>query len=232
MCTLSYIPITEKDFIFTTNRDEDPRRIALAPEKHLHGDIELIYPKDSKAKGSWIISNGVNATLCLLNGAFEKHHRKKTYRQSRGLILLDFYHFSNLKDFIDNYQFEGLESFTLIIVENKPETALTEIIWNEKELFVKMMSNSQAYIWSSSTLYTSDMRAEREAWFWDWLSEKPHISPDTVLNFHKTGGDGNLEYGLFMNRNNQVRTVSITQILGGENGHTMLYFDFLEEKSF
>jgi len=230
MCTLTYIPITEREFIFTTNRDEDPRRIACAPEKYLHGGVELTYPKDSKAKGSWIISNGKDVTLCLLNGAFERHPRKSKYRQSRGLMLLDFFHFSSLEDFIDNYQFEGMESFTLVIVENKPETVLTEIKWNEKELLVINLPNSHAHIWSSSTLYTAEMRAERAAWFWKWLDEKPHIDPDSVLNFHKTGGAGNLEYGLFMNRENRVRTLSITQILGGERRHNMLYYDFLDEK--
>ena len=67
MCTLTYIPITETDFIFTTNRDEDPRRIAFAPEKYLHGGVELTYPKDSKAKGSWIISDGkMRPYVCLM----------------------------------------------------------------------------------------------------------------------------------------------------------------------
>jgi len=228
MCTLSYIPITEKDFIFTTNRDEDPQRIACAPKQYLHEGVALTFPKDSKAKGSWIISNSKNVTLCLLNGAFERHLRKSKYRQSRGLMLLDFFRFSCSKDFIDNYQFAGIEAFTLVVVENKSETVLTEIKWDERELLVKILPNSKAHIWSSATLYTAEMRAEREGWFWKWLDGKPHIDPDSVLNFHKTGGAGNLEFGLFMNRNNHVKTVSITQIVGGENGHVMRYFDFLK----
>lgn len=84
MCTLSFIPVSDTDFIFTTNRDEDPNRVALKPQRYNHQGHDLYYPKDSKANGSWIISNSVDTTLCLLNGAFEKHQRQSSYRQSRG----------------------------------------------------------------------------------------------------------------------------------------------------
>jgi hypothetical protein len=229
MCTLSFIPISDTDFIFTTNRDEDPNRVALSPQKYLHNGLELFYPKDSKAKGSWIISNCINTSLCLLNGAFEKHQRQPNYRQSRGLILLDFFKYSDLNDFIGNYQFEGIEAFTLVVVESKSRICLSELIWDEQELHVKELPNSKAHIWSSTTLYTNPMKSEREQWFWDWLRNEEQVNLNSVLNFHKTGGEGNLEFGLFMNRRNRVRTVSITQIEGRSKEHRMKYFNLLDE---
>ncbi|MFT5749427.1 MAG: hypothetical protein ACI93S_000684 [Ancylomarina sp.] len=229
MCTLSYIPISDTDFIFTTNRDEDPNRVALSPQKYSHSGLDLFYPKDSKANGSWIISNCVDTSLCLLNGAFEKHQRQLNYRQSRGLVLLDFFRYSNLVDFIENYQFKGIEAFTLVIVENKDGVQLTELVWDEQELHVKELPSSKAHIWSSTTLYTNSMKSVRVQWFWDWLRNEKRVNQDSILKFHKTGGEGNLEYGLFMNRRNRVRTVSITQINGSRNGHKMKYYNLLDE---
>ena len=230
MCTLSFIPISDTDFIFTTNRDEDPNRVALGPQKYIHNGLNLFYPKDFKANGSWIVSNCVDTSLCLLNGAFEKHQRKPIYRQSRGLMLLDFFRYSNLNDFIGNYKFEGIEAFTLVVVESRSEIGLWELIWDEHELHVKELPGSEAHIWSSTTLYTNSMKSEREQWFWDWLRNEEQVNLSSVLNFHKTGGEGNLEYGLFMNRKNLVRTVSITQISGSKNSHKMAYYNLLDEE--
>jgi len=230
MCTLSFIPVSSTDFIFTTNRDEDPNRVALSPQKYIHNGLELYYPKDSKANGSWIVSNCIDTSLCLLNGAYEKHKPQLAYRQSRGLVLLDFFEYSNLKDFIENYKFEGIEAFTLVIVESRSEIGLWELIWDEQELHVKELSSSEAHIWSSTTLYTNSMKSEREQWFWNWLRNEKEVDQTSVLKFHKTGGEGNLEYGLFMNRRNLVRTVSITQIYGSENIHKMEYYDLLDKE--
>lgn len=229
MCTLSFIPISNNDFIFTSNRDEDPNRLALSPQKYSHNGLELYYPKDPKGNGSWIISNGIDTSLCLLNGAFEKHKQQSKYRQSRGLMLLEFFEYSNLKDFTDYYQFEGIEAFTLLIVENKSEVLLWELVWDEQELHIKELPSSEPRIWSSTTLYTKLMKYEREQWFCNWLRNVKQVDQASILEFHKTGGKGNLEYGLFMNRRNLVRTVSITQIFGCKDGHEMKYYDLLDK---
>ncbi|MRT94103.1 NRDE family protein [Ancylomarina sp. 16SWW S1-10-2] len=229
MCTLSFIPVSDNDFIFTMNRDEDPNRIALEPQKYVHNGLELYYPRDSKANGSWIISNGINTSLCLLNGAFKKHKRRSDYRQSRGLMLLEFFEYSNPTDFIDNYQFEGMEAFTLVIVQGGSKICLWQLVWDEQNLHVKKLPASKSYIWSSATLYSDSMKYEREQWFRDWLRNEKEINQASSLNFHKTGGKGNLEYGLLMNRKNRVRTLSITQISGNGNVHKMTYHNLLDE---
>lgn len=230
MCSLSFIPLSDKEFILTTNRDEDPRRVAFSPKKYLHNGVELVYPKDSKANGSWMICNCIDTSLCLLNGAFERHQRQTNYRHSRGLMLLDFFNYANLDDFIGKYNFKGIEAFTLIIVENKSQVRLTELVWDEEELFVKELQSHDAYFWSSTTLYTKNMKIERERWFREWFDKETQIDQKSILKFHKMGGAGNMEYGLCMNRKNRVRTVSISQIEGSRNGHEMKYFDLLENK--
>jgi len=230
MCTLSYIPISDKDFIFTTNRDENPRRIAVSPKRYIHDGVELSYPKDTKAKGSWIISNGIDTTLCLLNGAFERHQRRTDYRQSRGLMLLDYFQYTNLRKFIDNYQFEGIEAFTLVTIENKLGAQLTELVWDEQKLHVRELKSNKAHFWSSTTLYTKEMKLEREHWFRNWLNNETYLDEKAIVKFHKTGGAGNMEYGLLMNRRDLVRTVSMTQVIGIEKGHMMKYFNLLDEE--
>jgi hypothetical protein len=71
------------------------------------------------------------------------------------------------------------------------------------------------------------MKLEREQWFGDWLRNEKHVNQASILKFHKTGGKGNLDYGLFMNRRNLVRTVSIAQICGSGNVHDMKYYNLL-----
>ncbi|RXQ94369.1 hypothetical protein EO244_08790 [Ancylomarina salipaludis] len=229
MCTLSYIPIVGRDFIITVNRDEDPSRLALRPQKYIYNGFELFYPKDSKANGSWIISNCKDTCLCVLNGAFKKHKRKANYRQSRGLMLLDFFGYANLDDFIKNYPFDGIEAFTLIVVENKTGIRLTELVWDEQKLFIKEFDSSKSHIWSSTSLYTDAMKLERKKWFQDWLNNASQLNADSILEFHKTGGSGNKEYGLLMNRRNFVRTVCITQILGFGSEYKMRYIELTED---
>lgn len=77
MCTVTYIP-TKNGFCFTSNRDEKASRETIQPTIYINNGMELIYPKDKVAGGTWVAADGKNRIACLLNGAFEGHKKKRT----------------------------------------------------------------------------------------------------------------------------------------------------------
>lgn len=227
MCTVTYIPIQKDHFILTSNRDEAPARAArLISEKTLEPADLLIFPQDSKAGGTWIAGASNNRVVCLLNGAFVKHSHSPPYKMSRGQMVLQFFDFPHAGDFAQNFDFEGIEPFTMVIVD---QGDLLECRWDEKQIHLKNLPSNDPRIWSSSTLYPPDYQQKREGVFENWLKSKPGFSKETILHLHRSGVVGDPEYDFIMNRQNRVRTVSITCIEKTGKDLSMDFFDLLAE---
>merc|ERR1711916_286128 len=75
MCTVTYLPLENNNFIFTSNRDETPLRKTMPPKKYLENGVELTYPKDELAGVTWIGTSEKQRLVCILNGGFENHKR-------------------------------------------------------------------------------------------------------------------------------------------------------------
>lgn len=54
MCTVTYIPQENNNFILTSNRDEAYGRKTLAPSFYTIDGVKMLFPKDAVAGGSWI----------------------------------------------------------------------------------------------------------------------------------------------------------------------------------
>jgi len=228
MCTVSFIPISEHDFILTSNRDESPMRETLFPKIYKQDIIKLLYPKDKLAGGTWIGASEHQRLICLLNGGFNPHKRKENYRMSRGKIVTDLLSVNDIDKVMDKYDLIDIEPFTLILVNWKHELQLKELVWDGKDKFI---SNKplQPTIWSSSLLYSEDVKRKRERWFSDFLNSAEGITEDSIINFHKNAGDGDVETNLIMDRK-FVRTKSITEIKKNKDRCTMRYEDLIEQK--
>ena len=226
MCTVSYVPKGKNEFILTSNRDEHASRSPQRINSELSGRNQLIFPRDTEAGGTWIAVSDSNQLVCVLNGAFERHHRNPPYRRSRGLMVLDFFSFKSANDFFRNYRFEGMESFTLVVFDNGQ---LFELRWDEKKKYLKALDPAKAHFWSSATLYTKSARKRRAGWFWDWYSEQSNIDLNSMLEFHKNGGEADLFNGYVMNRHGIVQTVSITAIEKKADSFQMQYYDLLRD---
>jgi hypothetical protein len=229
MCTVSFIPVKEKIFI-TSNRDEKSWRLpAQLPKEQCGSHCKMIFPKDGDAGGSWITlcSNG-NAGV-LLNGAFEKHGRKLFYAKSRGLVFLEIMDNDRpLKSFL-KISLQGIEPFTLILWQ---KNNLYECRWDEDERkHCKALPAYRPYIWSSSTLYDAEVRKKRELWFAKWLNNHPIPDQESILRFHRFGGNGDSGNDLFMNRDGKVFTVSITALELSEDAGSMNYTDLLADET-
>ncbi|MDI9880036.1 NRDE family protein [Flectobacillus longus] len=228
MCVLTFVPKGDQNFILTNNRDEaNARPKAIPPQVYQIGSTNIYMPKDALAGGTWIATSE-NFTLCLLNGAFENHIHQPPYRQSRGTIIPAFFEKQNLTSFLNEYLFEGIENFTLIVIEHQKELFLTEIRWDGHQLFVAEKNAQESHIWSSATLYNAQIRHEREHWFEQLLNQYPAgISAEVLLDFHQNGGNGDIQNDMRMNRNNTLMTQCIMQVVKQSNGVAYKYIDFV-----
>ena len=228
MCTLSYIPKEEK-YILTSNRDEhDSRALTAFPVKKSIEGQEVFFPQDPKAGGTWLATSNKNKTAVLLNGAFEAHPYHPPYGLSRGILLLDSYRFKNMPEFMENYDFQGIEPFTLLHFNTKGEQNIDELRWDGERLYHKTLSASKAHIWSSTMLYPPEVRKQREEWFNELLRSDP--DSNEMSHFHHFGGYSDEENKLKMDRGNGLRTISISQIIIKKNETSFLYQNLVTEK--
>jgi len=224
MCTVTFLPLKNADFILTSNRDETPLRETFPPKKYKENDVEMVFPKDKLAGGTWIGTSSKNRLVCVLNGAFENHIRKENYKKSRGVISKEVLKSGDFINYINHLDLTNIEPFTMIIIDwNNDELNLFELIWDEyKKQFSKLENNPK--IWSSSTLYKNDMREVRKTWFKNWVSANDFNST-TILDFHHSE-IGDKEQSILMKRPN-VETVSITSIKKENKKIEMFYEDVI-----
>ncbi|MFT3934679.1 MAG: NRDE family protein [Chitinophagaceae bacterium] len=228
MCTVSFIPQHDKLFI-AHNRDESSLRSrAVAPALHTINGYVLLYPKDSAAGGTWIAVNKNGQAGVLLNGAFVKHKHQPPYSRSRGLVMLDIMAADDILISYQSLPLNGIEPFTVILWNG---TSLHECRWDGNDKHVKTLNAGEAYTWSSVTLYNEDILAKRTAWFKTWLQLHPQPSIEDVLHYHLTGGDGDKQNDLRMNRNDQMLTVSITAIEINQQSAVMEYKDLYDNSN-
>lgn len=229
MCTVSFVIHNDKAII-TSNRDEKiVRESAIEPKNYLINNKNVIFPKDPKAGGTWFAINEDGVVLVLLNGAAEKHQLKPSYRKSRGLIVLDLISSSSPLLEWKNIDLLDIEPFTLVLYQNE---GLYQLRWNEIEKETIVLDASKNHIWSSSTLYSSEIRAKRAEWFCNFIDTKPEITHKELLNFHRYTEESNLENGLVINRNNALKTLSITQTVIHKNKIEILYTDLIANQEF
>lgn len=229
MCTLTFVPFPDEEFVLTSNRDEAPNRKTLPPAEYMVNGSRLIFPKDEKAGGTWIGISDKKRLICLLNGGFTPHERKNHYRMSRGIIVTDLLTATDALEKIGTYNFNDIEPFTLVMVDWAEGIKLYELVWDgqKSRLTEKPITPS---IWSSSLLYTEEIKKKRQKWFADFLKGKKIPSSAEILHFHKTAGEGNKETAVVMDRG-FVKTKSITQIVKKGEDVIMKYEDLEIKKS-
>lgn len=229
MCTLTYIP-NANNVIITSNRDEHfTRGDSIFPVSTKRNGVTLYFPQDPQAGGSWIAADENKRVTVLLNGAFKKHKHQPPYRMSRGIVLLDSFEFTDLLHFSHEYPLENIEPFTMVqfqISENK----VSEMRWDGQKAHYQNMNPITPHIWSSTSLYSTEVRWERRHWFSEWI-QNGSLTPESMLEFHRFGGQGNERNGITMHRSNGVRTVSITQLHGDLKSLDFTHYNLMQNQT-
>ena len=221
MCTLTYLPLEHGDFIVTSNRDEQPSRATLAPETYEEDGVLLTYPKDVVAGGTWIGTSSMKRLVCLLNGGFKAHKRAAVYAKSRGLVVKELLKVSDVIPHVEVCQFTGMEPFTMVLLDWSSSLRVYELVWDGAAKHFKKLPNKPC-IWSSSMLYSSEVKQQREQWFATWLKTHPSYDREAILDFHQDTQKGAREHTLRMERS-AVETISITSAEKSVEAVSMTY---------
>lgn len=229
MCTVSFV-CTNDTIIITSNRDEKViRPSAIPPKNYTLNGKNIIYPKDPKAGGTWYVVDENGTVLVLLNGADEKHQLELPYRKSRGLIVLEMISSVSPKMFWDEIDLEKIEPFTLVLFQEKQ---LFQLRWNGAKKSTVDLEIDKNYVWSSSTLYSKEIREQRSNWFYAFLDSNPEITEAKMLHFHRYTEADNNEHGLVINRNDELKTLSITQSVIEKNKVMIHHLDLIAVKKY
>ncbi|MFE3868469.1 NRDE family protein [Flavobacterium sp. LS2P90] len=227
MCTVSFVSSNGKTII-TSNRDEKViRPNAVPPKNYTINGKNIIFPKDPKAGGTWFVVDTDGTVLVLLNGADEKHKVELPYRKSRGLIVVDIISSLSPKNFWEEIDLENIEPFTLVLFQNN---ALFQLRWNGIQKETTPLDIHKNHVWSSSTLYSRAIREKRSDWFYTFLEKNPQNSETEMLRFHRYTEQENQENGLVINRNDEMKTLSITQSVIEQNKVDILHYDLIHQK--
>lgn len=223
MCTVTFLPLTNNNFILTSNRDEQKERETYPPKKYFEDEVEMTFPKDKTAGGTWIGTSSKNRLVCVLNGAYKKHTRKNNYKKSRGVLAKEMLKVVDLLKHVEKLDLNNIEPFTLLIVDWDNGLNLFQLVWDETEKhFTKLKNKPQ--IWSSSTLYSDEIKMVRKEWFQSWIAEN-EFNSEQILAFHHSE-IGDKEQSVLMKRS-YVETVSITSIKKENNTVEIVYEDLV-----
>lgn len=228
MCTVSFV-CSNRKIIITSNRDEQLVRPAIAPQNYAVNNKNLCFPKDPKAGGTWYAVDENANVLVLLNGADEKHEWNPPYRSSRGLIVLDLLGSDSAIQSWETIDLDNIEPFTLVLFQDQQ---LYQLRWNGKQKETTQLDATQNHIWSSATLYSKPIREQRAQWFTTFLDTKPQVTETEMFQFHRYTETDNHEHGLVINRNNKLKTLSITQSVIEQNKITLRHHDLIEQQDF
>jgi uncharacterized protein with NRDE domain len=228
MCTVSFVRVNEK-VVITSNRDEKVIRLAIPPSNYLINGKNVIFPKDPKAGGTWYAVDENGNVLVLLNGASEKHTVQEFYRKSRGLVVLDIIGSKSPKDFWQELNLENIEPFTLVLFQ---DGELFQLRWNGNQKETLLLDPNKNHIWASSTLYPKEIRTKRADLFDTFLESNQEVSAQEIHHFHRYAENENQENGLVINRNDVLKTLSITQTVIDSNKVSITHYDLIDNKEF
>lgn len=232
MCTVSFVKHSG-GFSLTSNRDEVSTRPTVYPKAYEENAQVLVYPKDEIAGGTWIATSEQNISVCLLNGAFEKHKRHLPYNRSRGQVLKERFCFETHQEFIDKLNLDNVEPFTLLMINHKNLSNLDfkVLVWDKQQKHVFDIDTNSPQIWASSTLYDKVQREMRQEWFDTFLkNEKP--DSESLLKFHTGSYTDNKSEDILMQRNHNLKTVSVSQINILPDKKYFVYKDIEENKQY
>lgn len=183
-----------------------------------------MYPRDAESGGTWVAADQHGTSLCLLNGAFEPHERRAPYPRSRGAIIPHYFQSRNEDDFIRETNWTDFEPFTLLIVSTD---RLLEMRWDAHRLHLQELSVARPHIWSSTTLYSLEVRLPRQQWWQTWISE--HLDKQTPIlgipDFHISHYSDHDTHNVLARFSEELMTLIITSVHSLPKSTTVWHLD-------
>jgi uncharacterized protein with NRDE domain len=224
MCTVIYLPQKE-GFVLSSNRDENPNRKANPPQI-FQENLAYLCPTDPKG-GTWMGVNAAKNIIILLNGASEHHIKSTYYQKSRGLIVKELLNQKQPVLVWQTMDLQQIEPFTLIVWSDEK---LFHLEWNGTKKQKTVFPQTVPFIFSSSTLYDNTAKKQRKEKFEKWLLQIDSPNEEDLVNFLYTYQD--TENGYIMNRNEIVRTISVSTLKIKNSNLELVHRDLLDQKIF
>jgi ribosomal protein S8E len=229
MCTVSFYN-TGNEIIITSNRDEKVIRSqsTMPIEEGDKGEYVIYYAKDTQAFGTWFVTDNLGRVAVLLNGAFVKHQLGGNYKKSRGVVLLELFKEPIFFNAFEKYCLKNIEPFQILFYQNN---VLQRFLWDGEKKHVEFLNTLKSYIFSSVTLYETNIIEERKIWFHQFVSKNEELNNKMILDFHLHHHKHDLQNGLTINRTNEAKTFSISQVVINPENNTYTYLDLLNNNS-
>lgn len=218
----------------TSNRDENPMRgSAIPPHRYEVKGLSVFCPKDPVSGGTWLLTSDNNYTLCLLNGAFVAHEKKQNYRHSRGRVILDFFTYENQAEFVEKYNLQDIEPFTLLMIQVVNTGVLFSVLrWDGLQKHVEVLDPHERHVFSSATLYSDEIKNLRQVWLEEYMELTPKVSIAKMIQFHTQTHLEDTFNGVLIDRGPNLKTVSVCSIDYSRNRTRMTYVDLLKNKKY
>lgn len=228
MCTVSYSPLPGGGHVITSNRDERTDRHGKPAGPWLHDGAVMLSPKDALTGTTWIAASSLGRTVCLLNGAEGEMHFAPQPARSRGTVLLEAATTQDLLSTLVRTDLRDVHPFTLIAAT---QNELWKLQWDGRDRCVCTLDTEQPQVWSSTTLYDEHVRAERQRHFEALVAQSGWPDPQGLWAFHQRPHLDDERQAVVMQREGDLRTVSITQARFEPSGlATMRYLDLLSQE--
>lgn len=208
MCTVTTL-INANNLVITSTRDEQiDRPESTNPILSVINGVAVMFPRDTKAGGTWFAVNQNQEVLVLLNGADKKHEPNNQYIKSRGLIILDLISTAGILGTWQRINLNNIEPFTLVCYSNK---RLYQLRWDAKNKSTVEVNMHSPQLWASSTLYSDEIVERRKVTF-DKFSHQQFVSYNDILEFHAQTYHTKYWEKHLINKK-EITTKSITQVV-------------------
>jgi hypothetical protein len=186
MCTVSWIHEDTGYQIFC-NRDEKlTRQPATDPRLLCRDGVRFLAPIDGDSGGTWIATNELGVTVCLLNGTLEGEPQPGSGRRSRGLVVLELASAESIQDVqtrVWQIDLRPYEPFTLAVLETGQHALAIEWDGNEK----RILPFGEPYMpLVSSSFDTGAVRARRRSQLAQMVQGSGVLNPVSLLMFHQS----------------------------------------------
>ena len=213
MCTMIWF-LTDGGYELFFNRDERiTRRRALGPSLQVHnqelGGLSYVSPTDADAGGTWIASNELGMTVCLLN--HYQFQQISTYKNwiSRGEIVREFSSYSNLGQAQQRFETMSLDdyrAFRMFLIEPSGRNLL--LIWDGHLARIEKDVTTPK---SSSSVDAKRVKSLRKKLF-DDLNLIDSKSSQDFINYHTSHLPSKSKESVCMHRED-AQTVSLCHVV-------------------
>ena len=124
--------------------------------------------------------------------------------------------------FAKRYDLSATAPFTLVLHRG---TVLEQVVWDGDQVAHTILDAAIPHFWSSVTLYPREVRRWRRSLFERWHTAHPAPQQSDIIEFHRYGGRGDRANDFVMNRNDEVRTLSISSVARDQDQLTFRYLD-------